>query len=74
MKVAEKFLLEISEVSQRKKEQLEDQLKDFQKKLKTASGDKKKTLEKAIEGTKLAIDGKSISSELQQQIFKALEL
>ena len=74
MNVARQFLEVISEVSQRRKSQLEDQLKIFKQKVKTATGANKKTFASAITGTELSLKGRAVPNDLTKAIFRALEL
>lgn len=74
MNKSQEFLKEITEVSQRRKLQLEDQLKDFKTKIKTVSGPNKKVIEDAIKGVELSLQGKPVGDKLTKSIFKAIEL
>lgn len=64
----------INEISDRKKEQLQDDLKDFKNSEKKAFPADKKVLADAIKGTELALEGKPVPDQLQKAIFKAIEL
>lgn len=74
MNKAREFLKEISEVSPRRKSQLEDQLKIFKSKVKAATGQDKKIFIDAIKGTELSLEDKPVPDNLTKSIFKALEL
>lgn len=73
MNQAQELIGLVEEISQRKKQQFEDQLRFFRQKLKTNPSDKK-LIQDAIKGTEIALEGKKVPDNLLNAIFKALEL
>jgi hypothetical protein len=71
---AKDVLKEIDEISDRRRQQLQDDLNKFKNELKSAKGSDKKSFEDAIEATELSLGGKPVSDKMRQAIFKALEL
>ena len=71
---AKKVLKLIHEISDRRKQQLKDVLKDFERVEKSASGSEKKILQDAIKGAKMELEGNQVSDNLRKSILQAIEI
>ena len=72
---AKEIIKTVNEViSDRRKRQLMDDLKDFKSAMKSASPADKKTLSSAVEYTEKSLKGDQLSGKERETIFKAIEI